>query len=151
MKNLIYHFPTCYKLNKVLTKTHDEIQFYERKVGLINVYELIINLLVILLIGKTDSASCGILWLNQPPCQHGLTPVLQFHWVTLRHENDNFQDRLWPRCTSGEENPGSTRIGDSTGASQVDVPERNSLSSVPMTGQPALWTEEMVRTLIDCY
>ena len=67
----------------------------------------------------------------------------------MRHEN--FQDRLRPRCTSGEENPGSTRIGDSTGASQVDVPECNSLSSVPMMGQPALWTEEMVRALIDCY
>ena len=37
------------KLNKVLTKTHDEIQFYERNVGPINFYELIINLLVILL------------------------------------------------------------------------------------------------------
>ena len=69
----------------------------------------------------------------------------------MHHENDNFQDRLWPRCTSGEENPGSTTIGDSTGASQVDVPECNSLSLVPMTGQPALWTEEMVRALIDCY
>ena len=69
----------------------------------------------------------------------------------MRHENDNFQDRLWPRCTSGKENPGSTRIGDSTGASKVDVPEWNCLSSVPMTGQPALWTEEMVRALIDCY
>ena len=33
------------KLNKVLTKTHDEIQFYERNVGPINFYELIINLL----------------------------------------------------------------------------------------------------------
>ena len=50
----------------------------------------------------------------------------------------------------GEDNPGSTRIGDSTGASQLDVPECNSLSSVPMMGQPALWTEEMVRALIDC-
>ena len=69
----------------------------------------------------------------------------------LRHENNDFQDSLWPRCTSGEENPGSTRIGDSTGASQVNVPECNSLSSVPMTGQPALWTKEMVRALIDCY
>ena len=54
-------------------------------------------------------------------------------------------------CTSGEENPWSTRIGDSTGASQVDVPVCNSFSSVPMTGQPALWTKEMVRALIDCY
>ena len=95
--------------------------------------------------------SCGILWLNQPPCQYGLTPVWQFHWVTLRHDNENFQDRLWPRCTSGEENPGSTRIGDSTGASQVDVPECNNPSSVPVTGQPALWTKEMVRALIDCF
>ena len=33
------------KLNKVLTKTHDEIQFYERNVGPINFHELIINLL----------------------------------------------------------------------------------------------------------
>ena len=69
----------------------------------------------------------------------------------LRHENNNFQDRLWPSCTKPEENPGSTRIGDSIGASQVDEPECNSLSSVPMMGQPALWTEEMVRALIDCY
>ena len=38
------------KLNKVLTKTHDEIQFYERNVGPINFYELIINLLVNLLV-----------------------------------------------------------------------------------------------------
>ena len=81
-----------------------------------------------------------------------LTPtVWQLHWVTLRHENDSFQERLWPRCTSGEENPRSTRIGYFTGASQVDVPECNSPFSVPMTGQPALWTEEMVRALIDCY
>ena len=59
--------------------------------------------------------------------------------------------KIRPRCTSGEENPGSNRIGDSTGASQVDAPECNSLSSVPMMGQPSLWTEEMVRALIDCY
>ena len=71
-------------------------------------------------------------------------------WVTLLHENENFQDRLCPRCTSGDENPGLTRIGDSTGASQVDVPECNSPSSVPVMGQPALWTEEMARALIDC-
>ena len=90
------------------------------------------------------SPSCGILWLNHPPCQHGLSPIWQLHWDTLCHENDNFQDRLWPRCTSGEESPGSTRIGDSTGASQVDVPEC-------IMGQPAFWTEEMVRALIDCY
>ena len=38
------------KLNKVLTKTHDEIQFYERNVGPINFDELIINLLVNLLV-----------------------------------------------------------------------------------------------------
>ena len=69
----------------------------------------------------------------------------------MRHEKDNFQDRLWPRSTSGEENPGSTRIGDSPGASQVDVPECNSLYSVPVLGQPALWTEKMARALIDCY
>ena len=37
------------------------------------------------------------------------------------------------------------------GASQGDVPECNSLSLVPMMDQPALWTEEMVRALIDCY
>ena len=38
------------KLNKVLTKTHDVIKFYERNVGPITLYELIINLLVILLV-----------------------------------------------------------------------------------------------------
>ena len=86
-------------------------------------------------------------WLSE---QAILTPQ-QLHWVTCQHENINFQDRLWPRCTSGEENPGSTRTGDSTGASQVDLPECNSPSSVPVTGQPALWTEEMARALIDCY
>ena len=66
-------------------------------------------------------------------------------------ENIHFQDRLLPRCTSDEENSGSTRIGDSTGASQIDVPECNSPSSVPVLGQPSSWTKEMSRALGDYY
>ena len=52
MQNLgaLYRLFWRQKLNKVLTKTHDEILFYERNVGPINFYELIINLLVNLLV-----------------------------------------------------------------------------------------------------
>ena len=97
------------------------------------------------------SPSCGIQWINQPPCQYGLTPPSgSFTGLRCITRMKIFKTG-WTRSTSGEENPGSTRIGDSTGASQVDVPELNSPSSIPVMGQPALCIKEMARALMDFY